>query len=437
MKIKRLFTILAFIFVTASLTGCSSATNINTYPLIANKDTITEENKTDKEEVKDEIKNEDNTSNEAEKDTQEDIKKEENIEKVEENKTETVKPVEKEEVKKEENKKEEIKEEVKEDKKKEDKPSITFEEVNETVYATTIVNVRKGPSTDFDKVGSLKLGKSVQRIGIGSNGWSKVIFDGEERYINGVYLSTTKPVTTSYPLKYTDSTASITIYKEWFENAWVYAAHVEFSDYSRLATSCANGKYGGGKETTSHAANRLNAILTINGCYSSPGLDYIVVRDGKIWNGGSRNTWLPAIYSQHNGKFLNAWETGGTAGIAGKNVKELVSAGLFTDSFCFGPPILTNGKVVNNSDTSRAQRTFIGTNGNAGDLWLVVSDGRYNDGDSAGLTYKQMGRFLQEKGCTFGIPLDGGGSTTMVFNGKVLNAAKGNERAVVDFVYFK
>jgi exopolysaccharide biosynthesis protein len=68
---------------------------------------------------------------------------------------------------------------------------------------------------------------------------------------------------------------------------------------------------------------------------------------------------------------------------------------------------------------------------------LVVSDGRYNDGKSAGLTYREMATYLQSKGCTFGVPLDGGGSSTMVFQGKVLNAANGNQRAVVDFVYFK
>jgi exopolysaccharide biosynthesis protein len=89
-----------------------------------------------------------------------------------------------------------------------------------------------------------------------------------------------------------------------------------------------------------------------------------------------------------------------------------------------------------NSDSSRAQRTFIGTNGDPGDLWVVVSDGRYNDGESAGLTYRQTGEYLISKGCTFGLCLDGGGSSTMYFDGEVLNASKDNERAVVDFVYY-
>ena len=86
---------------------------------------------------------------------------------------------------------------------------------------------------------------------------------------------------------------------------------------------------------------------------------------------------------------------------------------------------------------SRAQKTFMGTNVKAGDIWLCVSDGRYNDGESAGLTYLECGQYLQTKGCTFALPLDGGGSSTMVFEGEVLNAEKGHERAVVDFVYFR
>ena len=363
------------------------------------------------------------------------------IEKPEETKPTEPKP---EETKPQETKPEETKptepkpEETKPEEPKPTAPPVSYKEVNETVYATSSVNVRTGPSTDYEKVGQLKEGESVTRIGVGDNGWSKVIYKEKECYISSNYLSTTKPVSTSYPLTYSDSTATITIYKEWFENAWCYAAHLEFTDYSRFGTDCANGAYKNGYETTSHAANRLGAIFAVNGCYSAPNLGYTVVRNGKIWNGAEKSTWLPAIYSNQNGLFLSAWESNGTPGIAGKNVKELVDAGLFTDSFCFGPPILTNGTCYSSDkDSSRAQRTFIGTNGNAGDIWVVVSDGRYNDGESAGLTYNQMARFLVSKGCTFGIPLDGGGSSTMYFNGKVLNAARGNQRAVVDFVYFK
>jgi exopolysaccharide biosynthesis protein len=81
--------------------------------------------------------------------------------------------------------------------------------------------------------------------------------------------------------------------------------------------------------------------------------------------------------------------------------------------------------------------SFVGTNGNAGDIWMCVSDGCYNDGESAGLTGNQCMRYLKSKGCTFGVNLDGGGSSTMYFNGSVMNAARNGQRAVVDFLVFK
>lgn len=68
-----------------------------------------------------------------------------------------------------------------------------YTEVNETVYATTPVNVRLGPGTNYDRITTLRVGEAVQRIGIGSNGWSKVIYKGAVAYIYSLYLSTTMP----------------------------------------------------------------------------------------------------------------------------------------------------------------------------------------------------------------------------------------------------
>ena len=320
-------------------------------------------------------------------------------------------------------------------------PVVTYKEVNETVYANTTVNIRKGPGTEYDKLGSLNKGDSITRVGIGDNGWSKVEYNGSIAYMFSEYLQTTKPPvanTSGYPMTYSDGSCTITIYKEWYKNAYVYAAHLQFSDYNRFGTDCANGAYNNGYETTSHAAKRLGAIFAVNGCYSSPNLDYTVVRHGKIWNGSGRATfWCPAVYSFHNGKLLSAWDSGGTPGISGGQIDQLVADGKVTDTFCFGPPSLINGVVQGKNEGARAQRTFIGTNGNAGDIWVCVSDGRYNDGKSPGLTFYEAAEFLKEKGCTFGVHLDGGGSSTMYFNGKVLNAASGGQRAVVDFLYFK
>ena len=75
---------------------------------------------------------------------------------------------------------------------------LTFTDCNEIVYATDTVNLRSGPSTDYEKVGSLKSGDSVVRTGTGIDqfeNWSRIqLADGSEVYVNNNYISTTKPV---------------------------------------------------------------------------------------------------------------------------------------------------------------------------------------------------------------------------------------------------
>lgn len=68
---------------------------------------------------------------------------------------------------------------------------------------------------------------------------------------------------------------------------------------------------------------------------------------------------------------------------------------------------------------------------------VIVSDGRTSE--SAGLTLYQLATLFAQRGCTVAYNLDGGGSSTMVFNGNVVNNPTSGrsitERAVSDIVY--
>ena len=69
---------------------------------------------------------------------------------------------------------------------------------------------------------------------------------------------------------------------------------------------------------------------------------------------------------------------------------------------------------------------------------VVVSDGR--TGDNEGLSLYELAQVLVDNGATFAYNLDGGGSTTLYFDGKVVNNPTsgniGGERSVSDIVYF-
>ena len=84
-------------------------------------------------------------------------------------------------------------------------------------------------------------------------------------------------------------------------------------------------------------------------------------------------------------------------------------------------------------------RTAIGILGEKHYVY-VVSDGRTEE--SAGLSLYELSEFLQELGCKTAYNLDGGGSSTMVFQGEVVNKPttggdRISERAVSDIVYIK
>ena len=145
----------------------------------------------------------------------------------------------------------------------------------------------------------------------------------------------------SFPIHYQDSSCTITITREWYGKAWCYIAHLQFTDYSRFYSECANGQYNHGYETTSHCANRLGALLCVNGDYSAPNLNYAVVRKGHVWN--NRPYYAPGSYNAYNGKFFWTYEGSPTSG---QMLSTLVANHQVSDSFTFGPPFLLNGNIT-------------------------------------------------------------------------------------------
>ena len=66
---------------------------------------------------------------------------------------------------------------------------------------------------------------------------------------------------------------------------------------------------------------------------------------------------------------------------------------------------------------------------------FVVTDGRTEE--SAGLSLVQLADLMLDIGCETAYNLDGGGSVTMYYNGKVMNRLINNyERPCGDFLYF-
>ena len=71
-------------------------------------------------------------------------------------------------------------------------------------------------------------------------------------------------------------------------------------------------------------------------------------------------------------------------------------------------------------DTTQHPRTAVGIDGQGKWLFVVV-DGR-QPGTSVGMSLEEMTRLMASLGCKYAVNLDGGGSSTMYLNGKVVNS---------------
>lgn len=62
-----------------------------------------------------------------------------------------------------------------------------------TMYAKQSVNVRKGPSTDYEKIGNLSFAQEINVTGAADNGWYQFDFDGQKGYVSNKYVAMEKP----------------------------------------------------------------------------------------------------------------------------------------------------------------------------------------------------------------------------------------------------
>ena len=91
-----------------------------------------------------------------------------------------------------------------------EEPAYTVEPMSATRYAQRSVNVRKGPGTEYDRVGSLTTNQEVAVTGKASTGWYEISYNGEVAYVSNNYLGNEKVVVQPTPAPTTPSTPETT-----------------------------------------------------------------------------------------------------------------------------------------------------------------------------------------------------------------------------------
>ena len=233
---------------------------------------------------------------------------------------------------------------------------------------------------------------------------------------------------------YEDENISIKITTERANDTTYYVADISLSDSKYLKTALANDTYGRNiKETTSVMAQNNNAIFAINGDYYGF-RDYgYVIRNGVLYR-ETANEDNDALVIDNDGNFSIVNESEITA-------NELLNEGAW-QVLSFGPALIEEGEVVvgKNDEVSQAKtsnpRTAIGQVDELHYI-VIVADGRTSE--SEGLSLYELAQVMKEYNCTTAYNLDGGGSSTMYFNGEVINNPTSGgsigERSVSDIVY--
>ena len=216
----------------------------------------------------------------------------------------------------------------------------------------------------------------------------------------------------------------------------IHVATVAIKGDASIKTALADETYGRNvKAKTSTTAQSVNAVLAVNGDYYGARDAGYVIRNGQLLRSDSQDANQEDLVIYQDGSFEIIREGDIT-------VQELLNKGA-VQVLSFGPALIENSQVAVDSadEVGKAMasnpRTAIGIIDDKHYV-LVVSDGRTDE--SKGLSLKELADFMKELKVTTAYNLDGGGSSTMYFNGPIINKPTTNghnieEREVSDIVY--
>lgn len=233
---------------------------------------------------------------------------------------------------------------------------------------------------------------------------------------------------------YSDGNINVTLSEYRQNDTTIYVADVTVSSPEYLKTALAEGTYGRNiTQTTSDIAEDAGAVLAVNGDYYGAQENGFVIRNGVLYRDkGESGQEDLVIYSDGSMKVIDEGEV---------SAQELLEEGA-QQTLSFGPALVEDGSisVSEGEEVGRAMasnpRTAIGMI-DENHYIFVVSDGRSDE--SEGLSLYELAEFMQSMGAETAYNLDGGGSSTMYFNGEIVNNPTGgrgeSERKVSDIVY--
>ncbi|MBE5806940.1 MAG: phosphodiester glycosidase family protein [Clostridiales bacterium] len=205
-----------------------------------------------------------------------------------------------------------------------------------------------------------------------------------------------------------------------------YVADFYIKDISSFQTALAEDKYGSFREWPREMARRHGGIVAVNGDYYGTRSEGFVARNGTVYReervlerdicvlywDGVMETYAPYEF----------------------NASEAIARGMY-QAWNFGPALLdANGDPLSefNTDVAKSNpRTAVGYY-EPGHYCFFVADGRSKK--AKGPTMQELAQVMHDLGCKAAYNMDGGDTSQMVFNDKVISNPSDGGRKCSDIL---
>ena len=237
---------------------------------------------------------------------------------------------------------------------------------------------------------------------------------------------------------YEDESLRIEIWEDMVDKTRVHLARVTIADPSQLRTAPAYDFSRDQTAPTTTIAQRVNAVLAINGDYYS----YQATRGGYMIRQGQMYINKPikgrdVLVIAGNGDFYIERE------INDETLAKYDALGGIVNSFNFGPGIIIDGElcdrfksVYNMAEDKAARACICQVERGKLEYLCVVSEGT-DDSKGGGLTLKEFTDYVATLGVQNAYNLDGGNSSALIYLGEKINAKTNpRHRPLSDIIYF-
>ena len=237
---------------------------------------------------------------------------------------------------------------------------------------------------------------------------------------------------------YEDESLRIEIWEDMVDKTRVHLARVTIADPSQLRTAPAYDFSRDQTAPTTTIAQRVNAVLAINGDYYS----YQATRGGYMIRQGQMYINKPikgrdVLVIAGNGDFYIERE------INDETLAKYDALGGIVNSFNFGPGIIIDGElcdrfksVYNMAEDKAARACICQVERGKLEYLCVVSEGT-DDSKGGGLTLEEFTDYVATLGVQNAYNLDGGNSSALIYLGEKINAKSNpRHRPLSDIIYF-